>query len=112
MSSPGRTFGSIGGTPTRPSSRVGARRLPDRGGDGRRSVFRTRVEESMPPVFLRAYPPTEPAPGPAFWLPFHNGELLVRRGEGGIVPVHGEATALETLQPGTPLYLGMVDGTP
>ena len=66
----------------------------------------------MPPVFLRAYPPAEPASGPAFWLPFHNGELLVRRGEGGVVPVHGEATALEALQPGTPLYLGMVDGTP
>ena len=66
----------------------------------------------MSPAFLRAYPPAEPRPGPALWLPFRAGELLVR--EGGTVGalVHGEAAILDALRPGPPLYLGTLDGTP
>lgn len=70
----------------------------------------------MPPIFLRAYPPAEPPPGPALWLPLRAGELLVRERDGGIAPARGEESALgllaDAVGPGPPLFLGTLDGTP
>nr|CAA9223239.1 NADH pyrophosphatase, decaps 5'-NAD modified RNA [uncultured Armatimonadetes bacterium] len=71
-----------------------------------------------PPVtrrFVRAYPPAAPeATEGAIWLPFRDGQLLVRDGDGGRVTlVRGDAASLGTeLAPDEPLYLGTLDGAP
>ena len=62
---------------------------------------------------LRAYPPAQPAPGPALWLPFRRGELLVETaGEDAIRLHHGTRSSVEALGLSTPLYLGTLGGTP
>lgn len=70
----------------------------------------------MPPLFLRAYPPAEPSPGPALWLPFRAGELLVRERGEEIAPARGDPSALgplaDAVGPGPPLFLGALNGTP
>ena len=64
-------------------------------------------------ALLRAYPPAQPAPGPALWLPFWKGELLVHSGSDGTVRLHhGTAGSVEALGLSTPLYLGTLGGTP
>ncbi len=61
--------------------------------------------------FLRAYPPSRPAPGAAIWLPFRGGEVLVREGESGIALLEGEAL-LDALEADAPLYLGDLGDVP
>ena len=54
-----------------------------------------------------------PAPGPALWLPFYRGDLLVQTGEGGSVRLHrGTPGSVEAFSLSTPLYLGTLDGIP
>ena len=64
-------------------------------------------------AFLRAYPPVQPAPGPALWLPFRRGELLVHATDDGTIRLHhGLSSSVEALGLNTPLYLGTLGGTP
>ena len=61
----------------------------------------------------RAYPPTPPAPGPALWLPFYRGDLLVHTGEDGAIRLHhGTQSSVDALGPSTPLYLGTLGEMP
>jgi NAD+ diphosphatase len=64
------------------------------------------------PHFVRAYPPAEPAPGEALWLPFRRGELLVRPNGAGVALARGEIGHLAALGAGEPLYLGSLGGVP
>jgi NAD+ diphosphatase len=65
--------------------------------------------------FLRAYPPAQPASGPAFWLPFRGSDLVVKILEGdkiGLGQISPEEMQ-EVLQPtSTPLYLGTLNELP
>lgn len=61
--------------------------------------------------FLRAYPPAEPSPGPAVWLPFQNHELLVADTEHPML-LRGEIADLGAQTAPDPLYLGTFDGLP
>ena len=63
-------------------------------------------------TFRRAYPPAEPEPGPALWLPFRGGDVLVRREGEGIALARGDRAAIEAFGPGAPIYLGTLDGVP
>ncbi len=64
-------------------------------------------------AFIRAYPPAQPAPGPALWLPFHNGELLVHADAGGALFLHqGTQSSVEALSLNAPLYLGTLGTAP
>ena len=63
------------------------------------------------PVLVRAYPPAVPPPGPALWLPFHKGELLIPA-EGGVRLHRGNRSSVEALGINAPLYLGTLDGLP
>ena len=66
-----------------------------------------------PETFLRAYPPAVPAPGPALWLPFYNGEMLTRTGADSAVSLYrGTAGDLDALGLNVPLYLGTLNGLP
>ncbi len=63
--------------------------------------------------FIRAYPPAQPQPGPAFWLPFSKGELLTPTREDGTLSLYrGTQGSLDALGLNAPLYLGTLDGTP
>ena len=65
------------------------------------------------PQLLRAYPPAQPVPGPALWLPFRKGELLVHTDSEGAPSLHhGTRSSVEALGLSTPLYLGTLGGTP
>lgn len=62
--------------------------------------------------FLRVYPPAQPPPGPAVWLPFQTDKLLVRE-QGQVVGLaRGEPDDLAGLPLPQPVYLGTLDGTP
>lgn len=61
----------------------------------------------LEPRFIRTYPPAEPAPGPAYWLPFRHGELVLQ----GNGLVRGE-NPFEGLMRGRAYYLGTLDGLP
>jgi NAD+ diphosphatase len=62
------------------------------------------------PHFIRAYPPTQPAPGPSYWLPFRKGELVLHgdRLIYGVTPLPQEGR-IEAL---ISYYLGTLDGIP
>ena len=66
----------------------------------------------MPSSFVRAYPPAQPAPGPAFWLPFRNNELVVQTHEQGLTLIQDSAEIASMLEPSTPLYLGTLREIP
>jgi NAD+ diphosphatase len=66
----------------------------------------------MPPAFIRTYPPAEPAAGPAHWLAFRAAELLVQIEPAGATLPFGDASILHDLEPGEPLYLGILAGAP
>jgi NAD+ diphosphatase len=66
----------------------------------------------MSAPFVRKYPPEQPAPGPAYWLPFRNGELLTRPASEGVEMLHGDESLLAELGSGEPMFLGTLDGTP
>jgi len=60
--------------------------------------------------FVRAYPPAQPALGPAVWLPFYKGELLARS-EDGKPHLHlGDQDSVFALSPSEPIYLGTLGG--
>lgn len=62
--------------------------------------------------FIRAYPPAQPEPGPALWLPFLGKELLART-ESGQARLHlGDTESVAALGLGEPLYLGTLGGVP
>ncbi len=64
-------------------------------------------------AFLRTYPPAQPQPGPALWLPFCKGELLTPAREDGTLRLYrGTPGGLDSLSLNAPLYLGTLDGTP
>ena len=64
-------------------------------------------------TFIRAYPPAQPAPGPAFWLPFSKGELLTPACEDGALDLYqGTQGSLDALGLSVPLYLGTLGGVP
>lgn len=66
----------------------------------------------MPSTFVRVYPPAQPAPGPAYWFPFHHEELLVQQREHGLALVHGGEAIRALLKPQSVLYMGTLDGVP
>ena len=65
-------------------------------------------------TFARAYPPALPEPGPALWLPFHQGGLLTRTDdEGAALNLHhGTQSSVDALSLNAPLYLGALNGMP
>ena len=64
-------------------------------------------------TFLRAYPPAQPAPGSAFWLPFAKGELLTPTANNGTLSLYrGTQSSLDALGLNAPLYLGTLGGVP
>jgi NAD+ diphosphatase len=68
---------------------------------------------TFPDTLLRAYPPAAPAPGPAVWLPFYRGELLIPVGDGSMATLHrGTPSSVEALSLNGPLYLGTLGETP
>jgi NAD+ diphosphatase len=63
-------------------------------------------------AFIRAYPPSQPPFGPAIWLPFLKGELLVH-GVAGKTRLHqGNRNTVDELNLGEPIYLGTLAGVP
>lgn len=70
------------------------------------------MNETPPAAFVRAYPPAQPAPGPAFWLPFYQGSLLVPNAEGKLSLHQGSRNSINELNLGEPLYLGALDEIP
>lgn len=69
------------------------------------------MTENTPAELIRAYPPAQPAPGLAFWLPFLKGELLTRS-EGGSPRLHRGDRESVALDLKDPLYLGTLGGVP
>jgi len=66
----------------------------------------------MAAQFVYAYPPAQPPPGPALWLPFYKGDLLVR-GDAKMCALHlGNGSSVSALNLSPPLYLGTLDGVP
>jgi NAD+ diphosphatase len=57
----------------------------------------------------RAYPPSRPEPGQAYWLPFQAGELLVQEHEATPALLQGDEMEFAALLGQTPLYLGVLD---
>jgi NAD+ diphosphatase len=66
----------------------------------------------MIPSFQRAYPPAQPISGPAYWFPFWNRKLLVRRQDNGVVVIEGTEADIAFLNPASMLYLGAFNGKP
>lgn len=64
----------------------------------------------MSSAFVRAYPPALAEPGPALWLPFRDGEVLLPEGQTRLF--RGESDAIAALGLAAPLYLGTLDGVP
>ena len=63
-----------------------------------------------PDNFVYAYPPAQPAPGSALWLPFSKGELLMHGSEPHLH--RGTSESVASLNLCAPLYLGALDGVP
>ena len=61
---------------------------------------------------MRAYPPAQPVPGPALWLPFRRGELLVQTENGSPRLYQGSRDKLDDLCCQAPLYLGKLGDIP
>ncbi len=70
------------------------------------------LSPSVAAGFVRAYPPAQPAPGPALWLPFTQNDLLVRVENGQTHLNRGERESVDALNLNAPLYLGTLDGMP
>jgi len=70
------------------------------------------MNDDLSPAFVRAYPPAQPAPGSAIWLPFAQGDLLVRTTQGQTNLHWGDWRSVEALSLGEPLYVGTLDGLP
>ena len=71
------------------------------------------MNSTSSPDLIRAYPPAQPEPGPALWLPFYRGEVLTQTSaDGGLRMHHGTQSSVEALNLRPPLYLGTLDGTP
>ncbi len=66
----------------------------------------------MNSIFLRAYPPAQPASGPSYWLPFRNGEVIVQRQEQGVTLIRADETLRTQLGTSEFYYLGTLDGIP
>ncbi len=63
-------------------------------------------------TFLRAYPPTQAALGPAYWLPFHHDEVIVQIQEQGTTLIRADETLHTRLGASIGYYLGTLDGIP
>ena len=70
------------------------------------------MNETPVAAFVRAYPPAQPAPGQAIWLPFYKGELLVPNTEGSTRLHLGSRNSVDELNLGEPIYLGTLVGVP
>ncbi|GAB4457371.1 MAG: NAD(+) diphosphatase [Armatimonadaceae bacterium] len=77
------------------------------------------MSHSHDSVFIRAYPPSNPAPGPAIYLPFQGSELVVQilGGEDDSELYQMPSVALlrqpiDDKREGSPLYLGTLDDIP
>lgn len=66
----------------------------------------------MTTPFQRAYPPARPEAGPALWLLFRNGEILVQEQTAGIALIVSDEAGMAHLKPYEPLYLGTLHGVP
>ncbi len=67
------------------------------------------------PEFMRTYPPAQPPPGPAYWLPFRSSEIIVQAvGERKVELLQGHPDEMAAfLQPTDELlYLGTLDNLP
>jgi NAD+ diphosphatase len=63
-------------------------------------------------TFTRAYPPSQPAPGRAYWLPLRADRVLVQSIDAGYTLIEGDDEIRAQLQPATVLYLGLLNGQP
>ncbi len=61
-------------------------------------------------TFTRAYPPAQPAPGPAYWLPFRGDHILVWSADAGYTLIEGNEEIRAQLQPVAVFYLGTLNG--
>jgi NAD+ diphosphatase len=61
-------------------------------------------------TFIRAYPPAQPAPGPAYWLPLRDDKVLVRTTDAGYTLIAGDDEIRAQLQPVAVLYQGTLHG--
>ena len=61
-------------------------------------------------TFIRAYPPAQPAPGPAYWLPFCNNQVLVQNTSSGYALIEGADEIQSQLPSASLLYLGTLNG--
>lgn len=66
----------------------------------------------MLPTFLHAYPPTQPVPGPTYWLPFQGDEVFVLDAGPTVALIQGGEETRAILAPSELLYLGTLEGTP
>lgn len=66
----------------------------------------------MTASFQRASPPARPSEGPACWLLFHNGDMVVREHEGGVALIHSNHADVALFLAHAPLFMGTLDGTP
>jgi len=66
----------------------------------------------MTASFQRASPPARPTAGPAYWLLFKNGDLLVREDTGGFSLIRSEQADVAPFLSQAPLFMGTLDGTP
>ncbi|QBD77928.1 NAD(+) diphosphatase [Ktedonosporobacter rubrisoli] len=66
----------------------------------------------MVTTFQRAYPPTQPAPGLAYWFPFRGTELLVREQGQELSLALCNAADMAIFEPQAALYIGTLGGIP
>ncbi len=71
----------------------------------------------MTAIFLRAYPPQQPAAGRALWFPFQAGNIYMLPYEDGFTPLRGDERRIDNIDSIDDIeyedayYLGMLDGT-
>jgi|SRR5215467_4969268 len=64
----------------------------------------------MASTFQRAYPPAIASPGPVYWLPFRENELIVLENEQGVALIQTDEDGIAVVQPHNTLYVGYIDG--
>lgn len=60
--------------------------------------------------FIRAYPPSQPPPGPSLWLLMREGNVLVQENEGGTTLIESETDPRGSHYAAAPLFLGTLNG--
>ncbi len=64
----------------------------------------------MASTFQRAHPPAVALPGPAYWFPFRENDLIVQESDQGLALLHTDEEGLAFLQPHSALYVGTING--